>query len=309
MAVLTMLDIAARTGNDSVIGLIEDVTTYSPEFATFPARTVKGVTYMLGRRVGLPSAGFRNANEGSATQKSAYVQDLKQLYFMDVQMAVDEAIVGADDRSVGDLLFDEGRAALQGAVNAIGSQTYYGITANAKGFAGLSTQISDDTVYAGGTTNTSSAYLVDLSLKGVHFVVGNDGQIAMPEWMKQRITDDAGNPYMAFVSNLASYIGLNVGSAYSVYRVRGIDASHSLTDALGAKCLAGVPLSRQSSGNLRWLMNRTARYTLQNSRSSVGQQSAGSGGSGAYAPMPTELCGIPIITTDALLATETTTAS
>ena len=55
-------------------------------------------------------------------------------------------------------------------------------------------------------------------------------------------------------------------------------------------------------------MNSMARYTLQVSRSAVGYQSAGSTGSGAFAPTPVELCGIPIITTDSLLNTETTTS-
>lgn len=309
MSKLTLLDIAARTGNDSVIGLIEDVTTYSPELRQFPMRTIKGVTYKVGRRTSLPSAGFRNVNEGVAGGKSTYVQELKELFFLDGQLEVDEAIVKADDRSMGDLLADEAAGQLEAAFNAVGSQTYYGTSAGAKGFAGLATQISTDTIYASGTTNTCSAYLVDLSYRGVHFVLGNDGEIAMPAWMKQQVKDTSSNAYMAWVSNLSCYLGLCVGSANAVYRVRGIDASHKLTDALGAACLANVPLALQSRGTLAWLMNPKARYLLQDSRSAVGQQDAGADGRGAYAPTPTELCGIPIITTDALLNTETTTAS
>ena len=305
---LTLLDIAARTNNDAIVGLIEDVTTYSPEFRSFPVRPIPGVSYLVARRTALPSSGFRNVNEGIAAGESTYVQELKQCYFLDAQMEVDEAIVKADDRSLGDLLADEGSGALQSAINTIGLQAYYGTSAGAKGFAGLSTQISNDTVYAGGTTNTASAYLVDLSLKGVHFVIGRDGSIDMPAWMKQQLKDGSNNPYMAYVTNLSSYLGLQVGSANSVYRVRGIDATNKLTDALGAKCLNNVPIARRN-GNLRWMMNSTAAYTLQLSRSSVGYQSAGSNGQGAFAPAPTELAGIPIILTDSLLSTETTTAS
>lgn len=306
---LTMLDIAARTNNDQVVGLIEDVTTYSPEFRTFPVRPIAGVSYLVGRRTGLPSSGFRSANEGIAAGDSNYVQELKQCYFLDAQMVVDEAIVKADDRSLGDLLAQEGAGALESAIQAIGSQTYYGTSANSKGFAGLSSQVSNDTVYAGGTTSTTSAYLVDLSLKGVHFVIGRNGAIDMPDWAKQQVRDGSNNPYMAWVSNLSAWIGLQVGSAHSVYRVRGIDASNKLTDALGAKCVSNVPIARRNSGSLRWLMNSAAAYTLQLSRSAVGQVDAGATGLPAFAPMPTELAGIPIILTDSLLSTETTTAS
>jgi len=195
MSNLTMLDIAARTGNDAIVGLIEDVTTFSPEFREFPVRPIKGITYMVGRRTALPSAGFRDAGEGVATGKSTFVQELKQCYFLDAQMEVDEAIVKADDRSLGDILAAEGSGALESAINSIGSQTYYGTSAGAKGFAGLASQIAVDTVYAGGTTNTASAYLVDLSLQGVHFVIGNDGQIDMPEWVKQQVRDGNSNAY------------------------------------------------------------------------------------------------------------------
>lgn len=310
MANLTLLDLAARTGSDALVGLIEDVTTSAPEFRSVLARPMPGTTYKLTRRTALPSAAFRDANPTSVTSgKSTYVQDLKQMYFLDVQLEVDEAIVKGDSRDIGDLLADEAAGALESAFNTLGSQFYYGTSADAKGFAGLSSQISADTVYAGGTTNTTSAYLVDISLQGVHFVVGNDGEIAMPAWMKQKVS--AGN--MAFVSNISSYIGLNVGHSNAVWRVRGIDYSaamtNKLTDAKGAQLLSIVPSKIAAKGTLRWFMNRNAAYSLQLSRSAVGQVDGGAAGLPAFAPMPTELQGIPIVITDSLLNNETTTAS
>jgi hypothetical protein len=143
-------------------------------------------------------------------------------------------------------------------------------------------------------------------MQGVHFVVGNDGAIELPDWMKQKVS--TGN--MAFVSNLSSFIGLNVGHTNAVYRVRGINAgSNKLTDAKGAELLSKVPGRITGKGTLRWFMNRTAAYALQLSRSSIGNVTAGGGGLPAFAPMPTELQGIPIVITDSLLDTETTTNS
>jgi hypothetical protein len=309
MANLTLLDLAARTGSDALIGLIEDVTTSAPEFRSVLARPMPGTTYKLTRRTALPTAQFRDVNDAVTASKSAYVQDLKQMYFLDVQLEVDEAIVKGDTREIGDILSDEAAGALEAAFNLLGSQFYYGTSADAKGFAGLSSQLSADTVYAGGTTATTSAYLVDISMQGVHFVVGRDGEIAMPAWTKQKVT--AGN--MAMVSNIASYIGLNVGHTNAVWRVRGIDYSaamtNKLTDAKGAQLLSQVPGRVSAKGTLRWFMNRNAAYSLQLSRSAVGQVDGGASGLPAFAPMPTELQGIPIILTDSLLNTETTTAS
>lgn len=305
---LTLVDLAARTGSDALVGLIEDVTTVAPEFQTMPVITRPGTSYKLTRRTALPPSGFRSANEGQAAGKSTYVQETKSMYFLDSQLEVDESIVKGDDRSIGDVLADEASGALESSFITIGSQVFYGVSADAKGFVGLDQQLADDTVYAGGTSSTTSAYLVDLSTRGVHLVVGRDGAIEMPDWMKQRVTDGSGNPYMAYVSNISAYMGLNVGSDQSVFRVRGIDSTNKLTDALGNQCLSNVPLRRRGS-NLRWMMNKTAAYTLQLSRSAIGQTQAGGGGAPAFAPMPTELAGIPIILTDSLADTETTTAS
>jgi hypothetical protein len=307
MANLTLLDLAARTGSDALVGLIEDVTTSAPEFRSVLARTMPGTTYKLTRRTALPTAAFRDANpDAVASTKSTYVQDLKQMYFLDCQLEVDEAIVKGDSREIGDVLTDEAAGALEAAFNLLGSQFYYGTSADAKGFAGLASQLSLDTVYAGGTTTTTSAYLVDISLQGVHFVVGNDGEIAMPDWTKQKVA--AGN--MAHVSNISSYIGLNVGHSNAVYRVRGINSgSNKLTDAKGAELMSKIPSKVTSKGTLRWFMNREAAYALQLSRSAVGQVDGGSRGLPAFAPMPTELQGVPIVITDSLTNTETTTNS
>jgi hypothetical protein len=307
MSNLTLLDLAARTGSDAIVGLIEDVTTSAPEFRSVLARPMPGTSYKLTRRTALPSPAFRDANPTSLTgSASTYVQELKQMYFLDCPLELDEMIVKGDSRDIGDLLSDEAAGALESAFNVLGSQFYYGTGADAKGFAGLESQLSIDSVFAGGTSNTTSAYLVDISMQGVHFVVGNDGAIELPEWQKQKVS--AGN--MAFVSNLSSFIGLNVGSANAVYRVRGVNAgSNKLTDAKGAELLSKVPGRIASKGTLRWFINRTAAYSLQLSRSAVGQVDGGAKGMPAFAPFPTELGGVPIIVTDSLLDTETTTNS
>lgn len=298
-----MLDLAARTGSDAIIGLIEDVTTFCPEFSVIPAQTRAGTSYKVTRRVALPPAGFRDVNGSVPSGKSQYVQDLKEMYFLDSQLQVDEAIVKADDRTIGSILADEAVGGLESAVQALGSQVYYGVAAHDKGFAGLESQLSVDTVYAGGTSNTTSAYLVDLSRQGVNFVVGRDGAIEMPDWTRQKIDGK-----FQYVTNISCFIGLQVASAHSVYRVRGIDISNKLTDALGAACLKNVPLRRRGS-NLRWFMNRTAAYSLQISRSAIAHVEAGVTGLPAFAPLPTELAGVPIVLTDSLEDTETTTNS
>ena len=306
----TLMDIAARTGSDQVVGLIEDVSTYAPEFSILPAMTKRGTTYLVTRRTALPTSAFRTANESITIGKSMYQQDMKQMFFVDCQLQVDEAIVKADDGTIGDLLSQEASGALESVIQRLGSQVYYGTSADSKGFAGLQTQ-SVGKWPTGGTTTSTSAMLVWTGRQGVSFVVGNDGDISMPPWTKQAITSTTSQK-MAWVSNLSSYIGLQVGSASSVWRVSGITVAAPLTDARGAGLLSKVPLNRRNG--LRWFMNRTAAYTLQKSRASSGFVAATSGGSpttelpgpaAAFADLPSQLCGIPITITDSLVDTET----
>lgn len=308
---LTLLDLAARSGSDALSGLIEDVITVAPEFSVLPAVPKAGTSYKVTRRTGYPTAAFRNVNEGLAASKSTYVQEVRSMYFLDCQLEVDEAIVKGDDMSIGDVLTDEAAGALEAALIAIGAQVWYGESADAKGFQGIRSVITmgTDNVTCGGTTNTTSAYLVWLGNKGVHLKVGNDGAIDMPDWIKQQIlksgSGNTAKKMMAYVSNISSYLGLSIGSAYSAFACTGIGATlgtNGMTDAKGAALMAKVPLNRRNG--LRWFMNRTAAAQLQYSRSAVGQIDAGGTGR-SYAPIPTECQGVPITVTDSITDTET----
>jgi hypothetical protein len=302
----TLLDIANRSGSDALVGLIEDVTTYAPEFSVIPAVTRKGTTYRVTRRTGLPTAAFRSVNESGTIGKSTWKQEVKEMYFLDCPLQVDEAVVQADDGSAGDFLTQEARGALEASTIALGSQMYYGVSADAKGFVGLEAQ-SVGKWPTGGTTSSTSAYLVWLNEQGVRFVVGQDGRLALPAWTRQAIISGTSQKF-GWVTNLSGYIGLMVGSAAAVWRVSGITAAAPLTDARGNGLLSKVPLNRRNG--LRWFMNRTAKYTLDKSRSTLGYVAATSGGSPTQSLGPMwvsndTLAGVPITVTDSLVDTET----
>ncbi len=308
--VTTLLDIAKRTGSDSVVGLIEDATNYAPEFSIIPARPMPGTSYKVTRRTALPTPAFRNANDAITIGKSNYVQDTKSMHFLDCQLQLDEAITKGDESNIGNLMTQEAQGSFQAAVQHVGSQFYYGVGNDAKGFVGALAQ-SVGKWPAGGTTSTTSAFLIWINPQGAQFVVGNDGSFEMPEWMRQAVNPTSTTQKMVWVTNLSSYIGLQIGSASSVWRVSGIDATNKLTDARGAGLVSKVPLNRRNG--LRWFINRTAEYTLRQSRAVAGYIAATSAGS------PTQeiagnrvfsgdlepLAGVPITVTDSLVDTET----
>jgi len=302
-----LLDLAKRSNNDLVVGLIEDSFGLSPELARIPVRTVRGSTYNLVRRTALPTGGFRNLNEGRASEKSTYKQEVKSLLIFDLQMAMDKMAPLIEDRSAGDIMTDEATGAFKGAARTIGTQFYYGVNADAKGFVGIGQQIATDgEVDAAGGADGTSLWVVWPNVQGVHFVVSDQAMFAMSEWRLQSFVD-SGKQIERYVASLNALIGLNVGSEKSVFRVKGVKAASSanwLTDKLGAALRAKIPAER-TSAELVAFGNSTAIMTLQNSRSAVGNVAANKGGSLAHAPTPTEIEGIEIVRSDMILDNET----
>lgn len=300
---LTLLDIAKRVNNDRVIGTVEEVITAAPEIRDIVARPKAGTSYNIHRRTALPAGAFRTANAGAALTNSTTEQVIAPMYFFDTPLQVDEALVQGDDGELGDLLASEAVGAVQGSFNYLGSQVWYGDNATTNGFDGLENSVYDQ-INGGGDTAVSSAYLlwVPDNYQGVHFDIGNNGMMEFPEWAKQRIFDGTGKPYTAYVSNMSFWIGLNISSVQSVWRVANLTSADPFTDDLGAELLSKVPVSRRAG--LRWFVNRQVAFQLQKSRNAVGAVASGSTGAG-YAQTPTECQGIPITITDSLAADET----
>jgi hypothetical protein len=306
MQYTNLLDLARRSNNDVAVGLIEDSFGVAPELQYIPVRTVTGSTYNVVRRTALPSGGFRNLNEGRATEKSTTAQEVKSLLIFDLQMAMDKMAPAIEDRSAGDIMTDEATGAFRGAMRTIGTQFYYGVNADAKGFIGIGQQIATggEADAAGGTDGTS-LWVVWPDIQGVHFVVSDRASFEMSEWRLQSFVE-SNTQIERYVASLNALIGLNVGSDKSVFRVKGIKAASSanyLTDALGAELRSKIPTERLNG--LVAFGNSTAILTLQKSRSAVGNVAANRGGSAAFAPEPDSIAGIPIIRSDMILDNET----
>jgi hypothetical protein len=319
-APITLLDLAIRNG-ENIAAVVEDVTTVAPELGIVPAIAIDGTSYDILRRTGLPAGTFSQVGGGVAMGRSTWARETKPMFLFQAQMLVGNDIVLAQTArqkvTVGDVLADEAIATIRGSVLNLGQQMYYGTKADANGFAGLHSLIAAaDEINAGGAGGAStSAYLCwldpsEINPQGVHFALGMNGTMDFGEWMQQQVAISgtpgaAGAKYTtAWVNGMMFFIGFATASAQSVWRIRGIDLTHGLTDALGAQLLAKVPIARRN--NLRWFMNKTAAFTLQSSRSTISLAVADRvGGAGAYPGLPTELQGYPITWTDSLLDTET----
>lgn len=300
MATLTLLDLAKRSGSDPMVGLIEEVLTVAPELRTIPTVPKAGTSYKITQRTAVGKGSFRHVNEGIAPTKSTYKQIDVPMFFFDGQMTVDEAIVKADDRRLGDILADEGAGQLQGSYIALGDQIYRGVTADAKGFAGFKASVASDMVIdatgTGSATHTAWA-IYENTRDGVCLPVGNNGLLQLGQWTKQQVNDASSNPYMAWVNNLSFYIGLGLHSAKCIGCVKNITSAKPLTDALGAELVSKFPVGRKPT---RWMISRDSAFYLQKSRTAIGQVATDGKGGQGFSPRPTELAGVPIVETDSI---------
>ena len=313
MAQANLLDIAKLNGSDTIVGLIEETLTYAPEVQIMPARTIRGTSYKIASRVSYPGVGFRAANEGSTPTKSEFENQLIECYILSGAVQADVAVARAYEDGEQAWKDIESVGVMRQAMIELGSQVIYGTSHQAKGFPGLQaihTAFNSGLVVdAGGTTAAtgSSVYGINTDTQGVQLVFGAGTTFELGEWRIENV--GTSSVYPAHVANLTAWVGMQVGSKFSVGRLKDAtaDSGMGVTDAKLAELLSKYPVGYRPN---YWLMNRRSAYQLQVSRSASTVQNGvkTSSGSEIFAPLPTESNGIPIVITDSIGNTEALTA-
>lgn len=315
MANLSMLDIAKLNGNDPVVGLIEENIKFSPEVALFPFRTIKGTSYRTGLRTGLPTTAFRAANEGQTPSKSSFRQMLIEAFIFGGQIEVDKAVADASEDGPAAVQAIEASGVMLSAMRNLGSQVWYGVTQDAKGFPGIKAALPISTntaagdaltIDATGTTATtaSSVYAVKLGTQDITLIGGNSRAWQLDEFTVQQIVAANAGKLTAYVAGLTGWIGMQIGNENVARRIYNLtaDSGKGLTDILLARMLATFPVGHTPDAIF---MSRRSRQQLQISRTVVLQGNAKvRPDQPTIAPVPTEYEGIPIHATDSILNTD-----
>ena len=312
MASATLLDIAKLTGNDKLVGLIEENQSAAPEVMRFPMRTIAGTSFKTGFRTSLPTTGFRTANGGQTPSKSGFSQKLVECFIFGGIIEVDKAVALAHEDGPAAYEMIEASGVAESALRELGSQIWYGTSNESLGFPGAkaftpfggTTAVTGDalTVNATGTTATtaSSVYAVKFGEKYAQLIGGRGNALTLSDFMDQVLADADGKKYAGRVADMTGWIGLSLQSEHSVRRICNLtaDSGKGLTDTLLASLIATFPVgvipdaifaSRRSISQLQ-----TARTPLTYSK---GEQAK-------MADYPTEYMGIPIIATDSILNTD-----
>ena len=319
----TLLDIAKHNGSDAVVGLIDETTRAVPEVALGAARTIKGQSYKIWVRTQLPTATFRQANQGAVAAKSTFVNRVVECFILNPRFQVDKAVADRSEDGAAMYIAVEGGGIMEAAVQNLGRCFFYGrniftvatstggqsgqipntlASGNANyggdvnGFPGL-IDLFDATNYeynANGTTaNTaSSVWAVKFGPQNVQWVYGEGGLLQLSELYIRDLYDVNSLPYTGYVQEVLAYPGLQLGNLRGVGRIKNLtaDAGCTLTDAMIFNLLALFPAGLMPD---YLFMSRRSLTQLRNSRTAVNP-------TGREAPIPDEVAGIQIQLTDSI---------
>ncbi|MGI4815802.1 MAG: major capsid protein [Janthinobacterium lividum] len=291
---------------DSGVSDVLDDAPLMSKLAAIPASD--GVFHRYLKEVGGAGAAFRTINVGIPNTTSSDVAVTINLGILDGSFAVDKAAAlgyrkGGPEAFVQRELRRKLRATMFKAETQIINGTTNGDASGFTGFAdGLNALSNPQVLNAGGTTagSASSIYLIRTNDLGtdVSLIAGNDGELVVGETVEQRI-DDGSTPIKhltALTTSVIGWMGVQLGSVYSIVRIANVtaDTGKGATDVLISKAMALFPASRQP--NL-CVMGRRSLQQLQASRTVFSP-------TGAPAPSPTDVYGVPVVVTDGCLSTE-----
>jgi len=310
MALPNLLDIAKLNGTDKVVGLIEENLSYAPEVARFPARMIRGTSYYTVKRTGNPSVSFRGANEGVTPSKSTFAKQLVEMFILSGAVQVDLAVAQAYEDGSSAYEMIEASGVMRQALIELGSQIWYGVTTDAKGFPGLKAATPHGgtmCISSGGSDadKQSSVYAVRFGPQDVTLLTGNNATFELSAFRDQQLFDANSNAYAGRVADLTAWTGLQIGNANCVARLNNVgqdtEANDLLTDAKLAQLLDLFPVGAPPSA---FFMSRRSRSQLQRSRTVTLQSSGSKVNAQTIADVPTEFAGIPIVATDCILNTD-----
>jgi len=295
----TLLDIAIASGNDAVVGLVDEASKAHPELTMGFARTIEGISYKTLIRTGLPTVGFRDANEGVEPKKGTYENRRIECYIFNPRWECDKAVADVFEDGPEAFIALEAAGIMEGSMQHLASQFYYGVANDAKGFPGLQAMVNSAMVLdAGGTTDNvaSSVYGVRWGPRDVGWVWGRDGTLDLPDATTERVLDSNSKVYTAYCQEILAHTGLQVANKWAVGRLKDLttDSGKGLTDDLLGTFLDLWPVGKSPDV---LLMTKRSRRQLQQSRTATNE-------TGRPAPVPSDYEGIPIVVTEALVNTE-----
>lgn len=303
---LTLNDLALINDANLADLEISDLLDDAPLLRALAADTASnGTSHKYTKETGAPVVGFRAANDGRENSKSEDTLVTVTLKILDGSFAVDKAVASEYKHGSDAYLAREAKRHLKAMFAKAEGQLLYGVPNDADGFVGLAdaaglNALEDEMVLdAEGTTadTSSSIFLIRTNDDGndCTLITGREGNIEIGDSVDQKL-EGANGSYPGLWTAITGWLALQIGGARSVARIVNVteDAGKGATDDLIYDALSLFPSSRQPN---IIATNRRGVKQIRKSRTATNA-------TGAPAPRPTEVDGIPIIPTDSISSTE-----
>ena len=265
-----------------------------------------GNTHQYTKEVDAPVVGFREPNVGREYSKSGDELVTIALKILSANTRCDKALADIFKNGPEAYIGKEARRHLREAFFVAERQLIYGTGAAADGFVGLAQTPtvrytdSEMVINATGTTAATAtsvwAICSNSDESDVTVVAGRDGEINIGDTQIIEARDATGKHYPAYYTPIEGWLGLQIGSKYSVARIVNLtnDSGKGLTDTLLSRLLELFPADRKP---VMLAMSRRSRGQLQRSRQTYSP-------TGAPAPLPQEYEGVPIVVAESISNTE-----
>ena len=287
---------------------ISDVLDDAPLMSRLPAVDATGGNiHKFIKQIEAPLVGFRDINDGRDHDSSVDEAVTIDLAILDASFSVDVAVADAYRGGTRALLEKEAKRHLRAAFRKADDTIVSGTSAD---FVGLknsfpngsgvpwstpATVLLSNKADGAGGSDLTSVYSLKLGDNGCAVVLGAGG-LEIGESQIQRVSGSSSGHYMAWVTPIHCWIGLQVGGINTVGRICNISSGDdtTLTDAMVFEHLTKWEQSDPSI----LVMNRRSREQLRSSRTATNA-------TGAFADMPVESAGIEIVTSESVLSNET----
>lgn len=238
----TLLDIAQQSDPDGTPAMVIEVLTEAnpmlQDAPAFPSNNQLSERTTL--RSSLPTVQFTQLNKGTPRSKGSTRQQVDTIGFLSALSEVDARMPGlVGDTAVNAYRMNEDKAFMEAMSQEVAQTLILGneLTASQEftGFyprlAAAASAISGSQVVSHGalTGNPTSILLVDWGERGAHLIYPRDSSSGSAAGMKVddlgkiRVTDAAGDAFMALVTEMTWHVGLAVKDPRRIARLADID--------------------------------------------------------------------------------------
>jgi hypothetical protein len=297
--------------SEQLVGIIEDVINTIPELKFFAASPVTKNSYNTLVVLADPKVRFRQPGQFTTHEAAKLGTRPVQCSFIDASWSMDTALASMSDWGTSAALALQATTHLRSALFNLSRQIWYGGQSDSAGFPGLYQLISgsgdarmnenlqidahgrETDTDSFGNTGLSSVWAVSTGLDSIQIAWGNNGKLHEGDIDKVWIPNP-GDPNNRgrwdYAQEISGWAGLQVTSQWAFGRIKNISPDVVFTDDYIYRLLSNFPIGRKPQA---LFMTSRVLEQLRRSRTAVNA-------TGAPAPVPDSVAGVPIYVSDAI---------